>query len=183
MPPPPAVHDALLRRVHWTVATLIVVGFALGLAQDAFPRAMRDGVLRIHEWLGLLVLLLLALRLARRAQVGVPPEIAMPRWQRMAARASHVGLYVLMAAMPLAGLVDSWVRGRTVSLFGIVALPSLVGADRGLVRTVNRVHELLAWALIALAAVHAAAALYHHHVLRDDVLVRMLPRLRRPRAR
>jgi len=36
-------------------------------------------------------------------------------------------------------------------------------------------HEKIGWAIIIVALGHAAAALYHHFVLKDRVLRRMLP--------
>jgi cytochrome b561 len=80
-----------------------------------------------------------------------------------------------MLGIPLVGVVLTWLRGDTLSFFGLFTIPSPVAADRTLGRSVKEIHELGANLILALAAVHAAAALWHHFVRRDGVLARMLP--------
>ena len=48
-------------------------------------------------------------------------------------------------------------------------------ADRAFARNLKGIHEWLAHGLMALAALHAAAALVHHWVFKDGTLARMLP--------
>lgn len=58
---------------------------------------------------------------------------------------------------------------------GLIYIPSPFGVDRALGEAMLRVHHTLAWTLLVLVSIHVLAALYHHIVLRDDVLRRMLP--------
>jgi cytochrome b561 len=90
-------------------------------------------------------------------------------------RSDRYSLYVLLVAVPVVGVVLQFARGDALPLFGLAEIPSPWFKDRAFAHNVNEVHEILAHALVALAAFHAAAALIHHWVFRDRTLVRMLP--------
>jgi len=47
--------------------------------------------------------------------------------------------------------------------------------------SIGKLHETVANAILLVAALHAAAALFHHYVLRDSTLRHMLPRFRKDR--
>jgi cytochrome b561 len=79
---------------------------------------------------------------------------------------------------PATGLAQTILRGRPFEVFGWT-IPQLVARDVALVGIFHAAHEIGAWCLFALAGAHAAAALVHHFVLRDDVLEAMAPALRR----
>ena len=57
-----------------------------------------------------------------------------------------------------------------------IGLPTLVAKDQALHERIETLHVALAWVLAAVVVVHVLAALKHHFIDRDDVLVRMLPR-------
>jgi len=162
------------RVLHWTMFALITVQVVGGLAIEWFPRASpaRVFVLDWHVTLGIVALLLALARIARRlVERGRPPEG--PRWQRALASAAHGALYALMVAVPLVGYALADARGRGIPFFGMNA-PEWLATDRALAHTLEDLHSALAWALVAVVAAHAAAALWHHFVLRDDTLRRML---------
>jgi cytochrome b561 len=92
-----------------------------------------------------------------------------------AARIAHYSLYALLVAVPVAGIVLQFARGDALPLFGIAEISSPWLKDRAFAHSVKEVHEVLAHALVILAAIHAAAALIHHWIFRDRTLVRMLP--------
>ncbi|MBL8807848.1 MAG: cytochrome b [Rhodospirillales bacterium] len=169
---------AAARFIHWTMAALILGLYVLGLAMDELARgAPRDFAMLLHQSFGLVLVALLAVRLAVRpaaARAGT-------RIERLAARAAHAALYALMAAVPLAGIATQWARGRALDFFGLVTLPSPMGGDRALAKLFGGIHETGATAILVVAAIHAAAALWHHFVRRDDVLRAMLPRRLVPR--
>ena len=106
------------------------------------------------------------------------PE-AMPAWQRRVSAAAHALLYALMLVIPLSGWIYSSAAGVQVVYLGLVPLPDLLPKDKALANLLKAVHGALNYALLALVAVHASAALKHHWVDRDDVLRRMLPFLPR----
>jgi cytochrome b561 len=82
---------------------------------------------------------------------------------------------VLFFAVPLAGWAYSSADGFPIVWFGVLPLPDLLPADKALAEAVKPVHEILAWALVVLAAIHVVAALKHHFIDRDGLISRMLP--------
>jgi cytochrome b561 len=58
---------------------------------------------------------------------------------------------------------------------GVIPLPALVEADSDLADNLTDAHVMLAWSMLALIVMHIAAALWHHYVRRDGVLIAMLP--------
>ena len=86
----------------------------------------------------------------------------------------HLALYAFMIGMPLLGWLAVSAKGDPVAFYGL-QLPLLIGQDKGLSRSLKEVHEAIGTAGYFLIGLHAAAALLHHYVLRDNTLVRMLP--------
>ena len=165
-------YDRSMILLHWLTALLIAVAWVGAQVIDLFPRAARPPVLSVHLAVGLAVGLLLLGRAMLRfgGRAVLPP--AEPGLLERAGRATHLLLYALLAALVVLGLANAWARAD--SLFGLVSL-SAVPAERGLRRTIGGLHELAANAILVVAGLHAAAALFHHYVLRDGVLRRMLP--------
>jgi cytochrome b561 len=168
-------YHAVARALHWTMAGLILVVFALGLIVDVFPRGVKPLVVEVHKDLGVTILVLLAARLVWRLVRRPPPyrETLSPLIERMSGL-GHLGLYALMLAVPVTGLLYLFWRGQGLDL-GLFSVASPFAADRSTARSLREVHEFAAYALIGFSALHAAAALWHHVVLKDSVLQRMLP--------
>jgi len=170
---------------HWTTVFLILVQGTIGLIMVALPKSPSViPVFSLHKSLGLTILAFAVLRLTWRAFDPRPVEPAsMPRWQAIGARAGHVALYVLIFLVPLSGWwYDSVAALRPLYWFGLVQIPPLGGPDPSIPDLKNIAaerHEFLFWTLIAVAAGHALIALIHHFHNHDDVLRRMLPRMRR----
>ncbi|GAC1623136.1 MAG: cytochrome b [Nevskia sp.] len=186
MPPPSRTTSNYTRpaiALHWIIAAMIFGGFALGLyMSDLAVSPQKLKYYAWHKWSGITVLALVLLRLLWRLTHAVPPLPAgMPAWQARAARLGHLGLYLLMLAIPLSGWLYSSASGYPVVYFGIKALqlPDLVAKNKALAGTLKQVHQLLNWTLAALVAVHVAAAIKHQWLDRDDTLRRMLPFLAR----
>jgi cytochrome b561 len=125
--------------------------------------------------LGMLVFVLVWLRLAARLSgptPGIQPEP--PGWQQLSANLLHLALYLLMIVMPLTGWLLLSASGKPIPFFGL-ELPALVGENKGLAEQLKEIHETIGTAGYYLIGLHAAAALYHHYVVRDNTLTRMLP--------
>ena len=171
-------YGAVSVALHWLMAALLVALAALGLAMVALPDAGFDTrkVMWIlwHKEIGVLAFALAGARLAWRLLNPLPALAdGLPAWQQLAARFVHLCFYGLMFALPLSGWVMSSAAAIPVSFLGLFTLPDLVGRDDALFRALIDAHRWAAWALIALLAVHAGAALSHHLVRRDDTLRRM----------
>jgi cytochrome b561 len=143
--------------------------------EDLLPRGpARQAGLDWHAGLGALVIGLSLLRLLWRAVNPRPADPpGTPALQARAAHLAHGALYALTLAVPLAGILDRWARGRPFALFGLIPMPAPFTPPFG--RFWGEAHELLADLLLVVVAVHVAAALWHHFMLRDAVLRRMLP--------
>ena len=176
-------HEAFIRysgpavALHWVVAALVVAAAGLGLYMADLPETApgREPLFGVHRSLGVTVFALLVVRAAWRA-LHRPPELVsgMPRRQRIAAKATHVLLYVLLAAVPITGYLLTNFDAETVKVFGL-ALPPLVAPDKAAGRLFGDVHSFAAWTLLVLAGLHTLAALKHHFIDRDATLLRMLP--------
>ena len=130
--------------------------------------------INLHFSVGVLILTLMVVRLVARLTLGVPHLPAdIPGWQRIAAQASHLALYVLLAVIPLLGWANASARGFTISLFGLLPLPALVETGNAFGRAVGDVHANLAIVLIVLVGLHVLAALYHQLVRRDHIFRRI----------
>ena len=178
--PTDVVYTRTAIALHWLTVALIATGFTLGKWMVDLPIAPQTlRVYAYHKWIGITVFVVTAVRLAWRFAHPVPPAAGLPRWQRRAAAASHVALYLLMLAIPLSGWLFSSASGVQVIYLGLVPLPNLVPKDDALAATLKSVHFTLNFTLLALVLLHAGAALRHHFVQRDRVLLRMLPALSR----
>jgi cytochrome b561 len=169
-------YGALARAAHWASALAVVAAFALGQLGEEFGKANEATLVFAHVQAGLAVLALLAIRLAWRFVDPAPPPVAsrFDPWAARAATLGHWALYALLLAVPLAGLVVLFARGQPLNVAGLVEIASPWVRDRALARSAKEIHEILSDALIALAALHALAALAHHYVFKDATLRRML---------
>lgn len=170
------------RFLHWLTVILVIVAWALGTFGDDLPKgAARDTGLFFHISAGLVILTALVMRLAWRvAEPPPPPEPnEFGRWLGAfadpAARLAHYTLYALLIAAPIAGIVAQFARGNALPLFGLGEIASPWIGDRAFAHSATDIHEILANALVIVASFHAAAAVVHHVVFRDNTLIRMLP--------
>jgi cytochrome b561 len=163
--------------LHWLIAFAIVGTFALGLYMHELPLSPQKLKLYSwHKWAGVSIFLFVVLRLGWRL-AHRPPQLpaAMPAWQRMAAEATHVLLYLLMFAVPLSGWLMSSAKGFQTVWFGVLPLPDLLDKNKELGDLLKEVHEVLNFGMAGLVLAHFGAALKHHIIDRDDVLARILP--------
>jgi cytochrome b561 len=170
-------YGSLSMALHWLMLLLIVADYATMDLKSIFPKgsAPREAMANWHYMLGLSVFVLVWLRLAARATGSVPViQPPLPARQAMLARIMHWALYALMVGLPLLGWLTLSAKGKPVPFFG-VELPALVGRNEGLAKLFKEIHEFVATLGYFLIGLHAAAALFHHYVKRDNTLVLMLP--------
>jgi len=170
--------------LHWITAALIIANLLLGLSMVGLPISPRKlSWYLVHKSIGITVFLLTSLRLVWRLARPHPAPVPMPSWQRRAAAASHALLYLLLFAIPITGWLYSSATGVQVVYLGLMPLPDLVHKSRALGDVLRLVHVDLNALLFVGVSVHAAAAVRHHVVDRDAVLVRMLPLVKPNHAR
>jgi cytochrome b561 len=164
------------RLLHWLIAALILAQFVLGWTAASWRLSPTKLELFVwHKSIGMLILALVVLRLTWRFANPTPALPAdTPAWERAAARASHALLYLLMIAMPITGWIVNSAAGVPFSIFWRIPLPAIVAPDKHLAEVAALVHFSLFVLLAAVLVAHIGAALRHHFVKRNDVLLRML---------
>jgi cytochrome b561 len=160
--------------LHWFMAMCIFAVALLGLFLDDLRGEVKVYWVNLHGDIGLIILALWAVRLFWRLHKGVPaPSPALTKFERIASIATHHSLYLLMAVIPVFGLISLMAKGRGLD-FGFISVPSLLPKNKNLSELTEDVHSFLAFTLIGLVGVHSAAALWHGWC-GDGVLQRMLP--------
>ena len=169
---------AVSQSFHWLIVLLILLLAIVGLTMGELPKTPKYfWVYTLHKSTGITVLALVLLRIGWRLYAGAPkPVPGTPTWQQRSAALTHVLLYALVLAMPLSGwLYDSASGLRPFRYFGLVEMPKLVAPNESLRDLSHSTHVTLFWVLVALVALHAGAAFYHHLFQNDATLTRMLP--------
>src|SRR5580704_14646504 len=161
--------------LHWIIAALILFSAILGLLLDDWPKDTKLFWINIHAQVGLLVLALLIARIWWR-RTHTPPELP-PEVSEISRRVSHPAhllIYVLMLVTPLVGIVAFVWHARVLD-FGLFTIDFGIKSNGPVYHQAEDIHLWLTYGLLALVAGHAVAALWHHFVSRDTVLLRMLP--------
>lgn len=171
-----ARYSSVSIALHWVMLLLIAAVFATIELRTSFPRGsdIREGLKTWHFMLGLSILALVVVRIIARLTTPAPADLPEPAWRRLLAKATHLALYALMIGMPIAGWIILSAEGKAVPFFGL-ELPPLVGENKGLAEQVEELHELGGTIGYWLIGLHAVAALFHHYVLKDGLLRRMMP--------
>jgi cytochrome b561 len=163
--------------LHWFIAILIIAAFILGsYMTDLRISPTKLKLYSWHKWLGVTILGFVAIRLLVRLFKGAPsyPD-SMQRWEKQAANGAHIGLYLLMFAVPLSGYLYSYAAGFPVVYLGLFELPALIDPNPDWKDRLKDVHEILTKCMLALVLLHFAAAMKHQLINKDGILQRMLP--------
>ncbi len=167
---------SIAQTLHWLMALAIIGNGVLGLIMVDMSRGMTKlNTFAIHKSIGLSVLALLILRVCWRMFERKPRDEPMPRWQRIAAHATHAVLYLFMLAIPLSGWISNSAHGYPLQWFKWFNLPALIGKNDAIAEIFGEVHEILFWILSIVLIGHVGGALVHHWFERDNTLLRMLP--------
>ena len=169
-------YDGVAIALHWATAVLVFANFLLAQTWGWFAKPTKALMEDTHMSFGVLLTAVILARIIWRWLSGHQVTSIEAGWVRLASKATHYVLYLLLIAEAGLGFAFRWGAGRPMAFFGS-GIPPLIGEiARPLRRQLREFHEWIGWAIIVLALLHAAAALYHHYVLRDRVLARMLPR-------
>ncbi len=184
----PTRFGAIAKFFHWTTAAAFiaaygVVYYVIWFMDDTLPESWP--VLNVHWALGLLVGTLVLPRLLWRLSTVQPDHPPGSPLEHRLAQWAHWGLYGLLIAMPLTGYIGtdaptdfglfSVPSFRETAVFGWLSRALGLGWD-AFEPPVDAVHHFLGqWVAWIVVVLHVAAALFHHHVRRDDVLKRMRP--------
>jgi cytochrome b561 len=165
---------ALLSRIlHWLMAAMLLAMLFIGVAMVA-SLGNYHRLVAIHRPLGIMILILAAIRLVNRMLTTLPPfPPTMSRQERFAASASEKLLYGLMFALPLVGWGMLSAGHYPIVMFGPAHLPPILPANPALYAVLRKAHTILAYLLFATFLAHLGAVLFHTLILRDGLLSRM----------
>jgi cytochrome b561 len=163
--------------LHWVVGIAILVLIGLGWYMVDIPKKTpeRAFFFNLHKSIGVTVAAFVLLRILWRVFNAPPPlPRSIPAWQIAAAKWTHALLYLCMVLMPVFGFVGSNFGKYGVKYFGLQVGP-FFPEDAAMVSLFQSFHRWTSYVLVALIALHVAAALKHAIVDRSGVLRRMLP--------
>ena len=169
-------YHPLTKFLHWSIVVLVSIQFLTSFVMSGLRRSSSpDFFLNLHMSFGVFIAPLALILLFMRLTHPTDKIKSGPAWQGAAAQAMHYLLYVLLIIIPITGDAYASSMGAVVRVFGLFDLPGILPSGSLFGRTLGDVHSFFAWTIGILVLGHIAAALYHHFVLNDKVLVRMLP--------
>ncbi len=175
---PRPTYRAPARWLHWSMAILILMMIPAGIVmvQDGISRSLQNGLFLFHKNVGVLLLVMAAVRLFYRWRSPPPPIPAhLPAWQARFASATHNILYTLIFVMPISGYIRVKAGGFPIETLDALGLPSLVPRSADLADLAKAVHFYGGRIMIGIVALHIGAAFYHAAIKRDGVFARMWP--------
>ncbi|WP_019939658.1 cytochrome b [Bordetella sp. FB-8] len=175
-------YDRPTIALHWLTAALVLFQFTLAMIWDFFPKPEQHTMIVTHTSFGIVLAVVLLARLLWRTTAGRRLEhgSSLPD---LAARAAHLILYLLLVAVVVLGVMLRWSGHNPLSFFGLTIASPFGPFSHATHEILGNLHDFAAWSIIVIAVVHACAALFHHYVLRDGILQRMLPGLASPERR
>jgi superoxide oxidase len=170
-------YHPVLKVVHWASLIFVIAAYTAVWMSHAAASSQQSAVLvQLHRSIGVTVFLLTLFRLAWRWNSRVPRLPSdLPLLQKVAARTTEYAFYMLLLLQPALGLLHTNARGQRIDLYFLGELPAVIGPDKAWAKQLMTAHEFVAYLLLGLIGLHAAAALFHHFVRRDNVLIAMLP--------
>ncbi|MFP5407214.1 MAG: cytochrome b [Gammaproteobacteria bacterium] len=172
-----AGYSPAAKLLHWLIALLVLIQFVVAiLMPDIGPDTVPGTLIDLHFSIGVLILVVMAIRFVHRLLHRVPLDLPdSPAWERWAAYATHRAFYFILLVGPFLGWASASAHKLPVNVFGLFTLPDIAPPRARWALVAGDIHAWMMWILLALIALHAGAALYHHFFRHDAVLRRMLP--------
>lgn len=168
-------YGKVAKFLHWTMAILILLNYFLGLTLE------KSSLYNFHKQTGLTILLLAIIRIIWRIIDQYPAPIkSLSMMERSGAKLGHLSLYLFMLSVPLSGILMVNAHGYELSFWGVYTLPTFIEMQsKSGGHVFAEIHEILANSMMAIIGIHLLAALKHHLVDKNEVLLRMIPFSRR----
>ena len=170
-------YGSMAIAIHWLVALAVFGLFGLGywMVDLTYYHDWYNKAPDIHRSIGMLLLAVMVFRVVWKWLNASPSAPSgHKRWEVRSAQAAHTLLYLLLFVAMASGYLISTADGSSISVFGWFEVPSLTGQTKKMEEPAGTVHYWATWAIIVLSAIHAAGALKHHFIDRDNTLRRML---------
>jgi len=170
-------YSFFLRHFHWIGAVAFIAAFILGqLMDDAKGGPAGSQLFFFHASVGLASLGMVALRLLERARRGVPASLdSHADWEKKLSKIIQYGLYIVMIALPVTGVLIVWTKGHPVPFFGLAELGPWVPKSEFAHEAIEEVHEALVPAIFPLLGLHIIGSVKHHFWDKDQTLARISP--------
>jgi len=172
-------YDTVSIALHWATVILVLMQFALSQICGFVPRPTRHLLIVTHMSFGMLLSAVIVVRILWRVSPRHQAPVSSAGWVELAAKAIHYLLYALLVSEAVLGFLLRWSGNESMSFFGLEIAPPFAPFSKAVHHNIGEAPEFTGWTIILVAAAHAGAALFHHFVVRDTVLLRMLPRIRR----
>lgn len=168
-------YGMIARMLHWSMALAVIFLFVLGywMRTLTYASPYYQSAPKLHQSIGLILLVLLLIRFVWKLINTAPDDTDLTQMEQLGSRLMHWFFYPLLLALMLAGYFISTLDGRPISFFGLFDVPAIY-TQKGLESLAGTAHWALAYLTIGLAVFHCAAALWHHYIKKDRVLLRML---------
>ena len=165
------------KTFHWVVAAVLLLQVPFGWYMVELPDGpQRMDSYSLHKAFGMVIFTIAVLRLICSLFSSRPPQPAGSAWYEKAlSKAVQIALYVIVCLMPLSGWLMSSAAGYPVSMFGLFELPQIMATDKTRIEGFAQMHEMQSWILLGALTLHLLGALQHHFLLKDNVLLSMLP--------
>lgn len=162
---------------HWGMFILIIAQYTLAYIMiDLPPSDQKWKLFTWHKQIGLTLFFLAFLRLWWRTHNPIPKDSGKaPHWTHMLSRATIWILYILLFCFPLTGLLMTILSGYSVSYFGVITIPAFMQSPHLYGEIFLTAHIWISYALYTFVSLHVLGWLYHQFILKDNILLRMLP--------
>ncbi len=168
-------YNGVAKIIHWLSALAIFSLFALGywMVDLSYYSEWYKVAPHWHKSIGIILFAVTLFRLIWKVISQTPP-IEGATWEKCGAKVAHVLLYLLLFATFISGYMISTADGRGIDIFNLFTLPGLGSLIENQEDLAGELHFYLTYSLIALALLHAVAALKHHFMNKDNTLKKML---------
>ena len=168
-------YGVVAKSFHWLLFLMLSFSIVAGNFLASMPKGTEKlQAAGMHKSFGAVILMLIMLRLVWKL-INKTPQLPdeTTAAEAFAAKAMHWGLYALMFAQPLSGIMMSQAAGYPVSFFGLFEFPIFLDKNPELAKTFLSIHGTV-WIILVISVIgHAGAALHHHFIKKDNVLKQM----------
>ncbi|CAO5678265.1 MAG: Cytochrome b561 [Holosporales bacterium] len=168
------MYTCFQKILHWGMAFLIIGLLVVGFIMEDLPDTMKTDVYMMHKTLGFIVLCLIPIRLIARLNMTPVTYPAAHPLHTFLMKGSVPVLYIMMIGMALSGFLMAMASGFGITLFGVYKLPMILPQSKEFASYANLLHSFFAPCFVGLLVLHFCAALYHHFILKDNILKRMM---------
>lgn len=162
--------------LHWLMAIALVAMFALGtyMVDLDYYDSWYHRAPEIHKSSGILLVITMMLRLIWNVSLPRPQDLTDSELSNKLGHMVHRLFYLLILLLFISGYLISTAKGKGIAVFDFFSVPAFLAENPQRGEVAGDIHGIIAWSFISLVLIHVMAALYHHFIVKDEILVRML---------